>query len=78
MRSRPSIMRIPSLNQTNASLKGNAWFDIAHDLAVLANFQIAHLNEGVGSVDFAGQCDHADAVQSDCPATSRCASSSTG
>ncbi len=38
-----------SLNQTNASLKGNAWFDIAHDLAVLSNFQIAHLNEGVGT-----------------------------
>ena len=40
-----------SLDQTNASLKGNAWFDIAHDLAVLANFQIAHLNEGVGSLN---------------------------
>ncbi len=39
-----------SLNQTNASLKGNAWFDIAHDLAILTNFQIAHLNEGVGTV----------------------------
>src|SRR5215207_7626399 len=39
-----------SLNQTNASLKGNAWFDIAHDLAVLTNFQIAHLNEGVGTL----------------------------
>jgi hypothetical protein len=39
-----------SLNQTNASLKGNGWFDIAHDLAVLANFQIAHLNEGVGTL----------------------------
>jgi hypothetical protein len=38
------------LNQTNASLKGNAWFDIAHDLAVLTNFQIAHLNEGVGTL----------------------------
>ncbi len=24
-----------SLNQTNASIKGNSWFDIAHDLAVL-------------------------------------------
>ena len=40
-----------SLDQTNASLKGNAWFDIAHDLAVLTNFQIAHLNEGVGSLN---------------------------
>jgi hypothetical protein len=38
------------LDQTNASLKGNAWFDIAHDLAVLTNFQIAHLNEGVGTL----------------------------
>jgi hypothetical protein len=40
-----------SLDQTNASLKGNAWFDIAHDLAVLTNFQVAHLNEGVGSLN---------------------------
>lgn len=39
-----------SLNQTNARLKGNGWFDIAHDLAILANFQIAHLNEGVGTL----------------------------
>src|SRR5260370_5072234 len=39
-----------SLDQTNASLKGNAWFDIAHDLAVLTNFQVAHLNEGVGTL----------------------------
>lgn len=39
-----------SLNQTSASLKGNGWFDIAHDLAILTNFQIAHLNEGVGSL----------------------------
>jgi hypothetical protein len=38
------------LDQTNASLKGNAWFDISHDLAVLTNFQIAHLNEGVGTL----------------------------
>jgi hypothetical protein len=40
----------PGLDQTNASLKGNAWFDIAHDLAVLTNFQVAHLNEGVGTL----------------------------
>ncbi len=40
----------PGLDQTNASLKGNAWFDIAHDVAVLTNFQIAHLNEGVGTL----------------------------
>lgn len=39
-----------SLNQTNVSLKGNGWFDVAHDLAILANFQIAHLNEGVGTL----------------------------
>lgn len=39
-----------SLNQTNASLKGNAWIDIAHDLALLTNFQVAHLNEGVGTL----------------------------
>jgi hypothetical protein len=39
-----------SLDQTNASLKGNAWLDIAHDLAVLTNFQVAHLNEGVGTL----------------------------
>jgi hypothetical protein len=36
----------PGLDQTNASLKGNAWFD----MAVLTNFQIAHLNEGVGTL----------------------------
>jgi hypothetical protein len=40
-----------SLNQNNASLKGNAWIDIAHDLALLTNFQVAHLNEGVGSLN---------------------------
>ena len=40
----------PGLDQTNASLKGNAWFDIAHDMAVLTNFQVAHLNEGVGTL----------------------------
>lgn len=39
-----------SLNQTNASLKGSGWFDVARDLAILANFQIAHLNEGVGTL----------------------------
>src|SRR6266851_10132889 len=33
------------LNQNNVSLKGNAWYDISHDLAVLTNFQVAHLNE---------------------------------
>ncbi len=39
-----------SLNQTNASLKGNAWYDVSHDLAILTSFQIAHLNEGVGTL----------------------------
>jgi hypothetical protein len=39
-----------SLDQTSASLKGAGWFDIAHDMVVLGSFQIAHLNEGVGSL----------------------------
>ncbi|MCA6106557.1 outer membrane beta-barrel protein [Bradyrhizobium cenepequi] len=39
-----------SLNQTNASLKGNGWIDIAHDMALLTSFQVAHFNEGVGSL----------------------------
>jgi hypothetical protein len=39
-----------SLDQTDASLKGNAWYDVSHDLAVLTKFQIAHLNEGVGTL----------------------------
>jgi hypothetical protein len=39
-----------SLNQTNASLKGNGWIDIAHDMQLLGSFQIAHFNEGVGSL----------------------------
>lgn len=45
-----TYMQNPGLDQTNASLKGNAWFDIAHDVAVLSSFQVAHLNEGVGSL----------------------------
>jgi hypothetical protein len=40
----------PGLDQTNASLKGNGWFDIAHDLAVLSSFQVARLNVGVGTL----------------------------
>lgn len=40
----------PGLNQTNASLKGNAWFDVSPDLMVLTAFQAAHLNEGVGTL----------------------------
>jgi hypothetical protein len=39
-----------SLNQTNASLKGNGWLDITKDTVLLTNFQVAHLNEGVGSL----------------------------
>ncbi|QUS41092.1 hypothetical protein RPMA_21275 [Tardiphaga alba] len=39
-----------SLDQTNASLKGAGWFDVAHDMVVLGSFQIARLNEGVGSL----------------------------
>lgn len=39
-----------SLNQTNASLKGNGWIDIARDTMLLTNFQVAHLNEGVGTL----------------------------
>jgi hypothetical protein len=39
-----------SLNQTDASLKGSGHFDIAHDLMLLTNFKIAHLNEGVGTL----------------------------
>jgi len=41
----------PGLDQTNASLKGNAWYDVSSDFAVLTNFQIAHLNVGVGSLN---------------------------
>jgi hypothetical protein len=39
-----------SLNQTNASLRGLAWYDVSQDMAVLTSFQIAHLNEGVGTL----------------------------
>ena len=39
-----------SLNQTNASLKGNGWLDITRDTVLLTNFQVAHLNEGVGTL----------------------------
>lgn len=40
----------PSLNQTNARLRGSGWLDLAHDLILLTSFQIAHLNEGVGTL----------------------------
>jgi len=39
-----------SLNQTNASLKGNGWLDITKDTMLLGSFQIAHLNESVGTL----------------------------
>jgi hypothetical protein len=39
-----------SLNQTNASLKGNGWIDISRDTMLLTSFQVAHLNEGVGTL----------------------------
>jgi hypothetical protein len=39
-----------SLDQTNMSLKGSGWIDVAHDMVVLGSFQIAHLNEGVGTL----------------------------
>ena len=42
--------QISSLNQTNASLKGSGWLDITNDTMLLANFQVAHLNEGVGTL----------------------------
>ena len=53
-----------SLNQTNASLKGNGWLDITRDTVLLTNFQVAHLNEGVGTLSCASQCHIADAVRS--------------
>jgi hypothetical protein len=40
----------PGLNQTNASLGGLAWFDVSQDMQILTNFQIAHLNLGVGTL----------------------------
>lgn len=40
----------PGLDQTNASLKANAWYDISHDTQLLTNLQVAHLNMGVGSL----------------------------
>ncbi|MBY0380663.1 MAG: outer membrane beta-barrel protein [Xanthobacteraceae bacterium] len=39
-----------SLNQNNISLKGNGWYDVSRDLKVLGSFQVAHLNEGVGTL----------------------------
>lgn len=39
-----------SLNQNNISLKGSGWYDVARDIKVLGSFQVAHLNEGVGTL----------------------------
>ncbi|HLZ01621.1 MAG TPA: outer membrane beta-barrel protein [Bradyrhizobium sp.] len=39
-----------SLDQNSVSLKGNGWYDVTHDFAVLGSFQVAHLNEGVGTL----------------------------
>jgi hypothetical protein len=41
----------PGLDQTNASVKANAWYDVSRDFVVLTNFQIAHLNLAVGSLN---------------------------
>jgi hypothetical protein len=40
----------PGLDQTNANLKGNGWIDLSHDAQILTSFQVAHLNEGVGTL----------------------------
>jgi hypothetical protein len=40
----------PGLNQTNAVFGGNAWLDVSQDTQILSNFQIAHLNLGVGTL----------------------------
>lgn len=39
-----------SLNQTDYGIRGNGWIDVTRDLAILTNFQVAHLNEGVGTL----------------------------
>jgi hypothetical protein len=40
----------PGLDQTNANLRGTGWLDLRHDAQILTAFQIAHLNEGVGTL----------------------------
>ncbi len=40
----------PSLDQTDATLKGTGRFDIDHVTAILGAFQAAYLHEGVGSL----------------------------
>jgi hypothetical protein len=40
----------PGLDQTDASLRGTGWLDLRHDAQILTSFQIAHLNEGVGTL----------------------------
>jgi len=42
--------RNSGLDQTNASLRGNAWYDVTSDFAILSSFEISHLNVGVGSL----------------------------
>lgn len=39
-----------SLNQTDYGIRGNGWIDVTRDLAILTDFQVARLNEGVGSL----------------------------
>jgi hypothetical protein len=40
----------PGLDQTNASLRGTGWLDVRHDAQILTAFQVAHFNEGVGTL----------------------------
>ena len=40
----------PGLDQTNAVVRGRAWFDVDHDLKILTSFQTAYLHEQVGSL----------------------------
>jgi hypothetical protein len=40
----------PGLDQTNASLRGTGWLDLRHDAQILTSYQVAHLNEGVGTL----------------------------
>jgi hypothetical protein len=40
----------PSLDTTDASLRGRARIDLTHASAILASFRVAHLNEAVGNI----------------------------
>ncbi|HZP76071.1 MAG TPA: outer membrane beta-barrel protein [Pseudolabrys sp.] len=40
----------PGLNQTDATFKGAAHYDISRSTSILTSWQIAHLNEGVGTL----------------------------